>query len=50
MDNGKLHIQELFSGGITKEKFTFQMSDHLPLWIQINTNIEGQKLEEIVQG
>jgi hypothetical protein len=35
---------------MTKEKFTFQMSDHLPLWIQINTNIDGEKLEEIVQG
>jgi hypothetical protein len=44
------HIKELFPGGLTKEKFTFQMSDHLPLWIQINTNIEGEKLEEIVQG
>jgi endonuclease/exonuclease/phosphatase family metal-dependent hydrolase len=44
------HIKELFPGGMTKEKFTFQMSDHLPLWIQINTNIEGEKLEEIVQG
>jgi hypothetical protein len=26
---------------LTKEEFTYQMSDHLPLWIQINTDIDG---------
>jgi len=36
------HIKELFPGGMTKEKFTYQLSDHLPLWIQINTDIEGR--------
>jgi len=44
------HIKELFPLGLTKEKFTFQLSDHLPLWMQINTNIDGQKLEQIIQG
>ncbi len=44
------HIKELFPGNMTKEKFTFQLSDHLPLWMQINTDIAGEKLEEIVQG
>ena len=44
------HIKELFPAGMTKEKFTFQLSDHFPLWLQINTDIEGQKLDEIVQG
>ena len=44
------HIKELFPAGLTKEKFTFQLSDHLPLWLQINTDIEGFKLDEIVQG
>ena len=44
------HIKELFPAGLTKEKFTFQLSDHFPLWLQINTDIEGQKLDEIVQG
>jgi hypothetical protein len=43
-------IPELFPGGLTKEKFTYQLSDHLPLWLQINTDIEGQKLEQIIQG
>jgi endonuclease/exonuclease/phosphatase family metal-dependent hydrolase len=32
------------------EPFTFQMSDHLPLWMQINTDIDGQVLEEIIRG
>lgn len=44
------HIQELFPAGLTKAKFTFQLSDHLPLWLQINTDIGGFKLDEIVQG
>jgi endonuclease/exonuclease/phosphatase family metal-dependent hydrolase len=44
------HIKELFPAGLTKEKFTFQLSDHLPLWLQINTDIDGFKLDEIIQG
>jgi endonuclease/exonuclease/phosphatase family metal-dependent hydrolase len=44
------HIKQLFPEGMTKEKFTYQLSDHLPLWMQINTDIEGQKLEQIIQG
>lgn len=37
-------------GNITKEKATFQLSDHLPLWIQINTDTDDQKLEQIIKG
>jgi hypothetical protein len=44
------HIVELFSAGMTKTKFTYQMSDHLPLWLQMNTDIDGFELEQIVQG
>lgn len=44
------HIKQLFPDGLTKEKFTYQLSDHLPLWIQVNTDISGFKLEQIVQG
>jgi endonuclease/exonuclease/phosphatase family metal-dependent hydrolase len=43
-------IEELFPAGMTKAEFTYQMSDHLPLWIQINTDIQGQQLQQIVQG
>ena len=34
---------------LTKEEFTFQMSDHLPLWIQMNTDIDGFVLEQLIQ-
>jgi hypothetical protein len=34
---------------LTKEEFTYQMSDHLPLWIQINTDIDGIVLDQIIQ-
>ena len=43
-------IKELFPEGLTKEAFTYQLSDHLPLWLQISTDIDGQELEQIVQG
>lgn len=35
---------------LSKMKFTFQMSDHLPLWMQVNTDIDGHKLDRIIQG
>lgn len=34
---------------IDKQAFTYQMSDHLPLWMQINTDIDGMLLEQIIQ-
>jgi len=33
---------------LTKEQFTLQLSDHLPLWIQINTDIDGELLDQII--
>ncbi len=45
------HIEELFPGmNLTREKFTYQLSDHLPLWIQIKTDIDGFRLNQIVQA
>lgn len=44
------HIKELFPDGMTKSRFTYQMSDHLPLWMQMNTDIDGQQLQQIIQG
>lgn len=44
------HIPELFPDGMSKLDFTFQMSDHLPLWIQVNTDIDGFMLEQIIQN
>jgi endonuclease/exonuclease/phosphatase family metal-dependent hydrolase len=43
-------IDELFPGkGYTREKFTYQMSDHLPIWIQVKTDIEGFRLNQIIK-
>lgn len=33
----------------TREQFTFQLSDHFPVWLQINVDIEGDTLTQIVQ-
>ena len=44
------HIKELFPGQMTVSQFTYQMSDHLPLWFQINTDMSGFELEQIIQG
>lgn len=35
---------------LSKQEFTFQMSDHLPLWVQVNTDIDGKRLDQIIQG
>ena len=35
---------------LTKQQFTFQMSDHLPLWVQIRTDIDDFKLDELIQS
>lgn len=44
------HIEELFPGKkLTREKFTYQMSDHLPVWIQVKTDIETFRLNQIIQ-
>ncbi len=43
-------IEALFPGkNYTREKFTYQMSDHLPIWIQVKTDIDGYRLDQIVQ-
>jgi len=42
-------LNDLFPG-MDKTAFTFQMSDHLPLWMQVNTNIEGIRLDEIIRA
>jgi endonuclease/exonuclease/phosphatase family metal-dependent hydrolase len=34
---------------LDKMAFTFQLSDHLPLWIQINTDIDGVVLDQLIQ-
>ena len=36
--------------GLGKDKFTFQLSDHLPLWMQMNTDIDGAQLDQIIRA
>jgi len=35
---------------ITKSAFTYQMSDHLPLWLQVNTDVAGKQLDQVLQA
>lgn len=47
---GDARIKELFpKKNLTREQFSFQLSDHLPLWVQIKTDIDGERLNQIVQ-
>ena len=47
-DHRKLFPAELYPD-MDRGKFTFQLSDHLPLWTQIDTWIEDEQLEQIIQ-
>jgi endonuclease/exonuclease/phosphatase family metal-dependent hydrolase len=39
----------LFPGEtLTKTQFTYQLSDHLPLWLHVNTDIESERLDQIL--
>jgi hypothetical protein len=45
------HIEELYPGRkLTRQAFSFQLSDHLPLWVQLDTDIDGWRLDQIVQA
>ena len=47
----KARIEALFPGkGYDPLAFSFQLSDHFPVWVQINTDIENQRLDQIVQN
>lgn len=44
-------IKELFSNSdYTRIEFTYQLSDHFPVWVQIRTDIDGERLTQIVQN
>lgn len=44
-------IKELFPDkNYTRIKFSYQLSDHLPIWVQIQTDIDGERLNQIVQN
>lgn len=48
--NSEATIPQLFEGGMTKEEYTYQMSDHLPLWIQINVDIDEHVLDAVLKN
>jgi len=33
---------------LSKAEFTNELSDHLPLWIQINIDTEGERLDQML--
>lgn len=35
---------------LDKQKFTFQMSDHLPLWVQLDTWTDDEELDQIIKA
>jgi endonuclease/exonuclease/phosphatase family metal-dependent hydrolase len=35
---------------LSKEAFTYELSDHLPIWVQLNTDLEGIRLDQVVSG
>ena len=49
LDFYKNDSEKLFPG-MSKRDFTFQMSDHLPLWIQIDTDIDGFLLDQLIHN
>jgi hypothetical protein len=43
-------IKQLFPDKTyTRQQFSFQLSDHFPVWVQIKTDIDGERLTQIVQ-
>ena len=42
-------IKKLYPGmNLSKRAFTDELSDHLPLWVQLDTDIEGEKLDQLL--
>jgi hypothetical protein len=49
--SGDAQIKELFRDqNYTREQFSFQLSDHFPIWLQIKTDIDGERFNQIVQN
>lgn len=44
-------ISKLFPGEkLSEREFTFELSDHLPLWIQLDVDTEGEQLDQILNA
>jgi hypothetical protein len=47
---GEIEAKEFFPDkDYTREKFSFQISGHFPFWVQIKTDIKGERLNQIVR-
>ena len=49
-------VLDFYTGGtakllpkVGKDAFTYELSDHLPLWVQINTDNDGHQLDQIIK-
>jgi hypothetical protein len=49
-------VLDFYTGGteklfpdMEKDPFTYQMSDHLPLWTQINTDNDAFQIDQIIK-
>jgi endonuclease/exonuclease/phosphatase family metal-dependent hydrolase len=43
-------IAGLYPGaGLDRDRFTYELSDHLPLWVQLDTDIAGERLDQIIR-
>lgn len=43
--------KKLFRGEkYSRDRFSFQMSDHFPVWVQMKTDIDGDRFDQIVQA
>jgi endonuclease/exonuclease/phosphatase family metal-dependent hydrolase len=44
-------IKELFPDkDYSRQQFSFQLSDHFPIWVQIKTDIDGERFNQIIQN
>jgi hypothetical protein len=42
-------IDKLFPNAkLSKLEFTFELSDHMPLWIQIDTDTDAERIDQIL--
>lgn len=45
------NVSKLYPGRrMSKRAFTYQLSDHLPLWIQLNTDTDEEQLDQIIKA
>lgn len=45
------HIEELYPGQkLNRQRSIFQLSDHFPLWVQLDVDVDGMRFDQIVRG